>query len=213
MAQSRAAANRRLDLPLPKGPHWWESARWKAFAASVEALGAPVPPSSRSAARARDSPASIPELPPEVAQSDSCQIAESDVGTGEQEVEIEPRQSLVDVGTTDQDRLRMEQAHLNSQISKLSDMRDRVRTDLIDLRGQVARLGDLRDRLLAEVAPLRAEVSDLSLKKQEMATLGSEIQTLRRRKYSLEREILDELRRSIDNPANPRSRGRRFDDS
>lgn len=159
--------------------------------------------------RVRPSPARVPELvpsaPPEPRHS------------GEEERELGGEvpqlfQAVEESALIERDELRIELVDLKRQIPALRLERDELRMELVDLNNQIPALRRERDELLAAGIPLIAEVTDLQSKQQQLISLRSEIQALRRRKSSLEKSITG-LRRPTEMIKRGRTENRKFDDS
>jgi hypothetical protein len=138
--------------------------------------------------RVRSTPARVPELAPDAAsESRHCGVLRPEL-----EGEV----------------VELFQASAEPWISQ----RDEFRIEVVDLKRQISALRRERDELLAAAVALSPVVSDLQSKQQELMSLRSEIQALRKRKSSLESPIAG--------PRGPtvmarilRTENRRFDDS
>lgn len=204
MVRPTAHASGRAEPLMPRIRHWWEDCTWTAFAASVEERAASASTGRKITTRVQRIPEQIPELATRPLSNPRH------IGPFSSEREFEGqhtpfRQSLLDLGIRERDRLleerdqlQMESADLSNKISTMRRERDQLQTELSDLHDQVPTLSRERDELLAIVAPLRTELVDLHLKDQELRQLESEIQALRHQKSSLDREILPQLRGSTE---------------
>ena len=101
---------------------------------------------------------------------------------------------------------------LKSQAAGLRQDRDVLRAELVDLNRQIPALRRQRDELVAETTPLRSELAALQSRHDELAVLRSEIQSLRRRRSTLEKAISG-LRRSSESERWGKSHPQKFHDS